>query len=72
METETQIQREEGYEAVGAETGVMKLQAEESEGKPVAQKLEEARRGSPLQVSGEARPYQHLDFRLPGSRTERK
>lgn len=26
------IQREEGYEAVGTETGVMKLQAEESKG----------------------------------------
>ena len=49
METETQIQREEGYEAVGAETGVMKLQAEESEGKPVAQKLEEARKDPPLE-----------------------
>ena len=32
METETQIQREKGYEAVGAETGVMKPQAKEHQG----------------------------------------
>lgn len=72
METETQIQREKGYEAVGAEIGVMKLQAEVSEGWSVARKLEEVRRGSPLQVSEEAWPYEPLDFRLLGSRTGRE
>lgn len=65
--TERPTEKKNAHAATEAEIGVMELQAEECQGLPANQMLEEAKKDPPLKVSKRNRSSQQLDFRFLSS-----